>query len=358
MSLYVASGVCKTQLYNLDLVTLLGFEPKAILVMEESQPGALFKGDNSLFWTQDMPNYYSYMIRQNLSIDNTVISYSSAGFTVDHAINNYWNSLTADNQANDGWVWWMALGGSDVETGTYSGDGIDNKQISTAAEPKMVIVNGVGRGYGVVRMASMTSGDSQQVAHGVIVGGIKSFTGGGSPYFTLGTHADVNNDGTTYYWMSLSGSNVETGSYTGNVTQRDIAVSGFDPDAVFVKLDRSWSGMCCRGPFNGEAADINMLGIKEFTEDNFSVAWGGSGDVENSLINGLGTNEFSVGEHNVVNENGETCYWTALNLDNEGDEIRVTQMFAYVVQSKTEGYVAPVDHPPLFKKRTYTTLRM
>lgn len=87
-----------------------------------------------------------------------------------------------------------------IETGTYVGDGNDDRDITVGFEPNMVWVKGDTAKYSVLRIDTMDVGDSAP-HHNLEpwANQIQSFEPDG---FEVGTIARVNTDGVDYYWVA------------------------------------------------------------------------------------------------------------------------------------------------------------
>jgi hypothetical protein len=122
-------------------------------------------------------------------------------------------------------------------TGSYIGDGTDNREISGAGfTPAVVIVKmSDGGNEGQIRTSNMADGISKQMvgSSNAYEDRIQSFTGNG---FIVGANNDVNRLGKTYYWTAFkSTAGLTLGSYTGDGNDdRNITGLGLDPVLVIV----------------------------------------------------------------------------------------------------------------------------
>lgn len=183
-----------------------------------------------------------------------------------------------------------------MTTGSYTGDGVDNRSITGLGfQPDVVIVKGAGGSTAVIRTSTMV-GDAtkpMQGATGLQTNRVKTLAADG---FTLGTQAQVNSSGTVYYWAAFKAfaARLAVGSYVGTGTSRSITGLGFSPEYVVVMsaqansaLHRS-SIMSSAVRFDGTAAGADGL-------------------------NSLDPDGFSVGTHAQANGNGVTYHWVAWN---------------------------------------------
>jgi hypothetical protein len=142
---------------------------------------------------------------------NKIYSLDSSGFTVSGRNEVNWNNIT---------VHYMAIrdeSGNYFKTGTYVGDGTDDRTITTEIDNAIVIVQGSNQ-YAVIRTSSM-SGDStfffqdDQIACSNL---IQSLSNGS---FQIGDSDTVNANGVDYYWAAFKESEwFDIGEYQGNQT--------------------------------------------------------------------------------------------------------------------------------------------
>src|SRR5258705_7730257 len=86
--------------------------------------------------------------------------------------------------------------------GTYVGNGATSRSITIAGfQPDTVIIKSSGGNLGVMRTASMVGDATKQLTagSGLQSDRIKSLNSNG---FTIGSHNEVNNNGTSYYWIA------------------------------------------------------------------------------------------------------------------------------------------------------------
>jgi hypothetical protein len=165
------------------------------------------------------------------------------------------------------------------ESGSYTGNGVDNRVISGLPfKPDLVVIKGEIAEYGCIATSSMPSGQSKNTGGvvGLISNGIKALNSGS---FTLGTADQVNKNGVVYHWFAMQNGALEMtcGKYTGNgVAGRNVVGTGFWPDMVWVLgsgtttnyVRTSYMAAGNSNLFTG-AANINR--ITSFTSDGFTV---------------------------------------------------------------------------------------
>lgn len=124
-----------------------------------------------------------------------------------------------------------------IAHGSYAGDGADDRAITGLAfQPQFVLVKG-GANIAVVR-TSTYAGDRSHTLTGLTYAAnrIQAMTGTG---FTVGTDAQVNAVGTTYYWLALAEepgvADCKVVTYTGNGgASQAITGVGFQPNLVLI----------------------------------------------------------------------------------------------------------------------------
>jgi hypothetical protein len=123
-----------------------------------------------------------------------------------------------------------------MATGTYTGNGADNRAIAVGFQPDFVIVKDTNTNVGVARTSTM-AGDLAKPM-GTLTAfqadNIQSLTATG---FTIGTNARVNQAGRTYHWTAFKTNSqaMTVGTYTGNgAASRSFNGFGFSPEAVIL----------------------------------------------------------------------------------------------------------------------------
>jgi fibro-slime domain-containing protein len=128
-------------------------------------------------------------------------------------------------------------------TGTYTGDGKDNRAITGLGfKPDFVLIKGNAEEPAVCRTSTMALDRSKQLveAASIFTNRIQTLDADG---FTLGSDRDVNDSGKSYYWVAFQ-ANADAfgvGSYSGNgIDNRDITGLTFGPDYVIVMPEDSY----------------------------------------------------------------------------------------------------------------------
>jgi len=204
--------------------------------------------------------------------------------------------------ADDGYRPWGNLGVygyARLNTGSYTGDGLDKKAVSGySGRPLFAVVKGASTQLGNCRfMQAAGKGFSASV---LSANRIVQLASDG---FKVGTDATVNTSAAGYYHFGFGAAGLPTtgvrmavGSYTGDgVDDKEIATTGVNPDLVWIKRDGAHYTVWKSDQHTGEATSY------------FSAL----ADIASNAIQSLGTGQFTIGSDASVNSNGETYYWVA-----------------------------------------------
>ncbi|MGB2713372.1 MAG: C25 family cysteine peptidase [Vicinamibacterales bacterium] len=265
-------------------ITGLGFEPEYVLVKQDG--------------TQEAVQHPASIGR---SVDDTLFFLGAASLADRiQQLNGDGFQLGTNTDVNASGVgyqyiaWRRVVAQTEVLTGSYVGDGADNRSISGLGfTPDAVIVKGDTTQNAVLRTYSFVSDYAKDVIDGTIAADrIQSFDADG---FTVGTDARVNSTGVTYHWIAWIGGAGEmtVGTYTGNGTAgRNITDLGFSPDFVIVLGTTA------------EAVYRNSAATASFNFDaTRSTAW----------ISAMGADGFTVGSDTRVNGAGGQYGFVAWN---------------------------------------------
>lgn len=122
-----------------------------------------------------------------------------------------------------------------VATGTYTGNGVDNRAITGIGfAPEAVIVKGAGPSLAILRTSTMTGDASKRFdASAIATNQIESLAADG---FTIGTDGTVNTSGAVYAWVAFDAfpARLAVGTYTGSGVARSITGLDFSPEYVVV----------------------------------------------------------------------------------------------------------------------------
>jgi len=210
----------------------------------------------------------------------------------------------SDNLVNDGGTTynWVALGdaGYRMTTGTYTGDGTDDRGITSVGfQPDVVFVKANAGASTVCRISSMAGDLSKPMVPNVdaTTNRVQSLDAGG---FTVGTSSQVNSNGTTYYWTAFKAEagKLYVGSYVGDSQDnRSIAGVGFQPDYVIVL---------------GEPGDNNGVPYQRFSSmvGDTSIEFAPSVP-KSDRIQAFEADGFQLGKNMNVNKSGVTYHYAA-----------------------------------------------
>jgi 6-phosphogluconolactonase (cycloisomerase 2 family) len=194
-----------------------------------------------------------------------------------------------------------------VATGSYAGDGTDNRPIASVGfAPDAVFVSdelaGSDNRETVLRTTAMAGDLSCEMATSCDVNRIQALRPDG---FEIGSDAAVNKVGHTYYYVALKSDDctpdVAVGSYTGDGSDnRTIGTVGFSPSYVLLK--RGDTGTAAMQRFAPEVGDASL-----------PITAGG--EVTNR-IQAFRSAGFEIGSNSAVNAAGDTYYWLAWRAGN------------------------------------------
>jgi hypothetical protein len=255
-----------------------GFSPDLVIIRPATTQHSVFRtsahvGDNT-----------SYLATNVANLANAIQSFSSKGFTVGtHATVNSAGIIYHFIAIKDS-------GLNNFAVGTYTGNGIDNRNITALNfQPDLVWIKRNGASNSVFR-DSLDVGDVTHygINSNAIADAIQSILSNG---FQVGSATEVNNNGQTYYYFALKASaKFVISSYEGDGTNdRNITGVGFDPDIVLVKRD----GGVGEGGSSPILKTKTMIGDLSGTLANANLA----ADIIQSLI----TDGFQVGTNTSVN---------------------------------------------------------
>ena len=183
-----------------------------------------------------------------------------------------------------------------VISGSYVGDGTSSRTFTGFPfQPDFVIIKGVHNQEAIISTSLMPDFSSKKMhGGGMISNGILSI---GTSSFTIGSGAEVNASGKTYYFTVFQNQAVSfnSGVYAGNgIDNRAITGIGFKPEFLFVMSD------------GGEDIAFATKDMVSGTVCNIGNSCGQINTVES-----LDTNGFTVGTDNMSNRNSRNYYWIA-----------------------------------------------
>ncbi|HXL20377.1 MAG TPA: hypothetical protein VN961_22895, partial [Streptosporangiaceae bacterium] len=207
------------------------------------------------------------------------------------------------------WRMWLALAAAliagpvtaqamQLASGSYPGNGLAGRAITGVGfQPDAVIIKGDIAQLAVMRTATMAGDAAKELAAATDLRGgrIQSLDGDG---FTIGTHAEVNGSGVTYFWTAFKddgGGDFRVGSYVGP-GRDNLAIGGlgFRPSYVIVMPDR-----------NERAVQRSSAMVGDY-----SLMFDNTGPKPN-YVQALQADGFQVGTDARVNASGATYHYAA-----------------------------------------------
>ena len=272
---YVGSGVDGRQIAG------IGFQPDIIIIRAATNQAGVIR-------TSTMSGDRAKILGDTGALSSGCIqSLDADGFTVgtDDTVNAWGNAY-----------YWVAMKtGSDLQIGSYVGNGSDNRSITGVGfQPVWVIT--LGDGDDSVFRPGPLAGDNSYLmtGAGTIANRIQALEANG---FQVGSNVNVNESGTTFHYIAWAASSqVSAGSYTGNgVDNRPIAGVGFQPEVAWVKRSGTRVSVWRPASLSGDA----------------SLFWDGT-TLGSNRIQALEPDGFQVGNDQTVNTNNQTYYHLAL----------------------------------------------
>lgn len=300
-----------------------GFKPDVLIIKRNNATAAHYR-------TPTMPTNQTdfFNTTSNDTTGDYIKAINSNGFGVgiaDNTNNNNYHYIAFKNTAGK------------VATGSYTGDGADNRNIT-----------GIGFRPDTVFLKNDTSATA---ANTNAVLSSKEYNGDAANYigdvpatfidmqdqiqrmdtdgFQVGASANTNETGATIHWIAFGGVpeasgasgtfKQATGTFAGNSTTRPFTGLGFAPDLVIIK-DTSTSSSLFRTSLMASTSAAY-----------FSSA---SNDVSNTIAS-LDSDGFTLGTSTAVNGNGRSYYWQAFGNAYRPDTKRGASDFAVGAYSPT-----------------------
>ena len=260
-------------------ITGVGFQPDLVLIHGSGSGSGAWRvdvhvGDLSADWSSSTGD-----------AANKIQTLDSDGFTV---------GTDADVNTNSTVYYWMAFrdnGDGDFETGTYTGNNTDNRDITgLGLDPDFVAIKGDSNTNGVYNTKTIGADDS-----GIFFSSgsnaanrIQSL---GTAQFQIGTSSFINANSTTYNWFAFKNVSSEfiEGTYIGNGSDdRSITGLGFQPEIVMTNEDGSSKGIFRTTEHSGDSSLI-MQGsnatnrIQAFESDGFQLGTSTAAN-DNSIV--------------------------------------------------------------------------
>lgn len=289
MALLVKTGTYTGDGSDPKTISGVGFTPKVVMIFATSGTG---DASAACFKTTEMSTGVSgqtaNMGENGQQTDGLIDSFTSDGFLV-----------RGQKNLNTVAYYYIALGGSDCVTGTYTGNGADNRSITGIGFlPKWLVIQGGGN---FAEHKSTATGNTTDTSQSFSVMGdssnlIQALEADGFQIGVMNAGGrGVNVNGVTYYYFALTGTNVTSGTYTGNGSDnRGITGVGFDPIGAIVKQSSTQQAVSR----SGQVGDLS------------SLMRANTAPIVNA-IQSLITDGFQIGTNATVNNNGSTYFWVA-----------------------------------------------
>ncbi len=193
-----------------------------------------------------------------------------------------------------------------VASGSYSGNGSDNRAITGVGfQPDVVIVKSDDNsGVAEIRTSTMAGDNTKPMTGATALASnlIQSLDANG---FTLGSSNAVNRNGRAYHWVAMKSytGHMALGSYTGNGASKSVTGLGFSPEYAIVL------------PAGAQTAMQRMSAMTH------TFTFGADTGITTGITS-LDSNGFTVGSSATVNSNGATYHYVA--WDQDVDEMATT----------------------------------
>jgi hypothetical protein len=260
----------------------VGFQPDIVIIRYDNNTAAVIR-------TANMPADAAKVIASGGALAaNLIQSFAADGFQV--------GASNTVNQTGRLYHWVAIKAGANARIGTYTGNGVDNRNVTGVGfQPDWIITMGDNQ-QDVFRPGPI-AGDASftMTGTGTVANRIQALQADG---FQLGSDVDVNQSGRTYYWIAFDQTSlVRVGTYTGNgVDNRSITGVGVTPQVVWTKRSATSQGVWRTDTVSGDR----------------TLFWGATAAAANR-IQAIVSDGFQVGTNAQVNANAGTYYYLALD---------------------------------------------
>uniref|UniRef100_A0A7C4M0M1 Uncharacterized protein n=1 Tax=candidate division CPR3 bacterium TaxID=2268181 RepID=A0A7C4M0M1_UNCC3 len=266
---YTGTGVAQS-------ITGLGFTPDLVIIKHNDQATDQY----AVFRTSMMAgNTTAYFSNAVADFANGITSIDSDGFTVGthDTVNSAGGDIYYWTAFGNAWKPDKNTGSSNFIIGAYTGNGIDNRDISGLPYSiDLITTKRSGASSGAWRTSQIVGDFS--LFFGATAGAadvIQQMNGG----FQVGTNTSANAAGSIYWWFGFkSGANFTANNYYGTGSNQSISSVGFQPDLLWVKSSTSANSAVLRNssqagnaaqPFINAATLANT--INELNSSGFIV---------------------------------------------------------------------------------------
>ena len=282
---YKGSGLARS-------ITGLGFSPNIVVIKGDNTAHAVWRSDAM---TGDSTAYFSY---NAANFTGGITSLDSDGFTIGT------NATVNSSSAVYYYTAFGDSGNSDIKTGTYAGNGVDDRSITGVGfQPDLVWIKRDGTSVATWRSTALTGDNSSFFGLTAETSGdIQALETDG--FQVGGATARVNGNGSTYYYVAFKNlsSQIATSSYTGDGTDdRNITGVGFQPELVWLK----------------DSSVTNNARFKPASLPSDETSQFGSAANVANVIQALQSDGFQVGSAASANTSGSTYRWVAFNDIND-----------------------------------------
>ncbi len=278
-------------------ITGIGFKPKFVLVWSDdtAEIYPAFSYESALAGLGNNIAFLGENGWGTATVSDRFQSFDANGFTF-----SIGSSATAGNKPlnkNAATFYYLAIGGPDIVTGSFTGNGVDNRNITGVGFLASLILSMGGTQHSVMRFLSTgatTDLTSYTYNAADVADQIQTITDDG---FQVGTAVQSNANAVVQYWMAIkSGPKFFQSQFVGNATDnRAITEPGFQPNFVYLKA-------------NG----IRNFGLRSSNHSgDLSKFYRSSGFAAN-YIQSLDATGFTIGNAADINTNAETVRYFAL----------------------------------------------
>ncbi len=221
----------------------------------------------------------------------------------------------------------LSSGASDFAVGTYTGNGVDDRNIDDLPfTPDLVYIKRSGATGGVFRTSQESGDNSLQFTSAAEAANL--IQGFGTNSFQIGNSTTVNSANGTFRWVAFkAGTNMKVGSYAGNaVLDREITDPAMSSNLIWIKQTSVQPAVSRPSTLSGDntqqfGTTANTAGlIKSITSSGFTTG-------NSSIVNGNGSNYKYVAWKipptgslgvNVVDSGGSTVASPSFSMTSSG----------------------------------------
>lgn len=259
----------------------VGFEPDCVMIWANSSGSKVWR--SNVGFAGDQTTTFG---TTTSTFANGIQSLDADGFQIGT------NAVVNANGTTYYWAAFQDDGGTDFAVGTYTGNGVDDRNITVGFAPKFMFVNRISGTGTMTEFRIDTLATDEAWTAGGNTFNANTIQTEGATTFQVGTSNQVNTDTATYVWVAFGFGT--TATYVGDgADNRSITGSGFDPTFVTLIED---------GPSYGRA---KVDGIPDETTLKYkSEALAATNEIQAFVTDG-----FQVGSDTDTNENTKTYHY-------------------------------------------------